>query len=132
MRRRKAASTRGVKLQGAFLEKVENHLRQDQWSPEQISGRFKRDGDLVSHETIYKHIWADKKKGGDLYKHLRHRGKKYNKRGTAKAGRGLIPGRVDIDQRPEIVEEKSRFGDFEIDTIIGKNHIGAIVSLVDL
>lgn len=62
---------------------------------------------------------------------MRHRGKKYNKRSAKSAGRGLIPGRIDIDQRPDIVEEKSRIGDWEIDTIIGKNHVGAIVSLVD-
>jgi IS30 family transposase len=62
---------------------------------------------------------------------VRHHGKKYNKRGSWKAGRGCIPGRVDISERPLIVEEKSRVGDWEIDTIIGKEHKGAIVSMVD-
>ena len=68
---------------------------------------------------------------GELYKNLRHNGKKYNKRGSKNAGRGFIPNRVDIDKRPSIVEEKSQIGDWEIDTIIGKNHKGAIVSIVD-
>jgi len=54
---------------------------------------------------------------GELYKHLRHHGKKYNKRKGNNAGRGLIPNRVDIDQRPAIVEEKTRTGDWEGDTI---------------
>ena len=49
------------------------------WSPEQVSGRLKREGAFISHETIYKHIWEDKKNGGFLYKNLRHQGKKYNK-----------------------------------------------------
>ena len=104
-----------------------------QWSPEQISGRLKRfHGEkAISHEMIYRYIWDDKQRGGELYKNLRHNGKKYNKRGSKNAGRGFIPNRIDIDQRPLIVEEKSRIGDWEIDTIIGKNHKGAIVSMVD-
>ena len=63
--------------------------------------------------------------------HLRHGGKKYNKRKGVNAGRGLIPGRVDISERPEIVDAKSRIGDWEADTVIGANHKGAIVSLVE-
>ena len=103
-----------------------------QWSPVQISGRLKVEHGLsISHELIYQHIWADKKAGGSLYTHLKHRGKKYNKRSGKNAGRGLIPYRKDIAERPPIVEQKVRIGDFEIDTIIGKNHKGAIVSLVD-
>ena len=76
-------------------------------SPVQISGRLKKQGKKhVSYETIYKHIWKDKKRGGTLFKHLRHSGKKYNKRSKGTAGRGCIPGRVDIKERPEIVEQK--------------------------
>ena len=72
----------------------------------------------MSHESIYRHVWKDKLNGGNLYKELRHNGKKYNKRGRGKAGRGCIPGRIDISERPAIVEEKSRVGDWEIDTMI--------------
>ena len=81
--------------------------------------------------TIYRHIWKDKSSGGSLYKHLRHSGKKYNKRSSVAAGRGHIPNCVDIDERPKIVEQKTRIGDWEGDTIIGAKHQGAIVSLVD-
>ena len=104
-----------------------------QWSPEQIAGFLKKQGypQAVSTETIYQYIWGDKKNGGTLYKHLRHSGKKYNKRRSSKAGRGCIPNRVGIEERPEIVEEKSRLGDWELDTIIGKGHKGAIVSMVE-
>ncbi len=66
-----------------------------------------------------------------MYQHLRHNGKKYNKRSSGKAGRGCIPNRVDIDERPPVVEDKARIGDWEGDTIIGSNHRGAIVSYVD-
>ena len=101
-------------------------------SPVQISGWLKRHGkNYVSYETIYKHIWADKKKGGTLYKNLRHSGKKYNRRSKGTAGRGCIPGRIDIRERPQIVEEKTRLGDWELDTIIGAKHQGAIVTMVD-
>src|SRR5215467_6932276 len=58
------------------------------WSPEQISGRLKREKIYVSHESIYQHIWADKRRGGKLYTHLRHGGKKYNRRSSNKSGRG--------------------------------------------
>jgi IS30 family transposase len=73
----------------------------------------------------------DKRSGGTLFKQLRHNGKKYNKRSSGKAGRGCIPNRVDIDERPAIVEQKTRIGDWEGDTIIGVKHQGAIVSYVD-
>ena len=104
-----------------------------QWSPEQISGWLKRNNgnEFVSHESIYRYLWRDKQQGGHLYKELRHHGKKYNKRGSGKAGRGCIPGRIDISERPAIVEEKSRLGDWEIDTIIGAEHKGAVVSMVE-
>ena len=76
-----------------------------QWSPVQISGCLKRHGkEHVSHESIYNHIRKDKQQGGQLYKELRHQGKKYNKQRKANSGRGSIPGRIDIKERPAIVE----------------------------
>ena len=86
---------------------------------------------MVSHETIYQWIWQDKRMGGELHKRLRRQGRKYSKRGSKNAGRGFIPNRVDIDQRADIVEQKQRFGDLDIDTIIGKNHKGAILTIND-
>jgi transposase, IS30 family len=65
----------------------------------------------VSVERIYQFVWQDKKDGGDYYTHLRTKGRKYRKRGQSKDKRGQIVGRVDIDQRPAIVEDKSRIGD---------------------
>lgn len=127
--RRKAASTRAYKMSTALIMRIQEKIKID-WSPEQISGRFKKEGISISHESIYRMIWADKKAGGELYKHLRHHGK-YHKRSSGKAGRGCIPGRVDISERPKIVECKSRIGDWEGDTIIGARNQGTILSLVD-
>lgn len=130
--RRYTASSSRIKMTDKIIAIIEDKLRNEQWSPEQISGWILRIlGYSVSYELIYQHIWRDKKQGGDLYKHLRHRGKKYNKRGSKNAGRGCIPERVDIDERPKVVEDKQRVGDWELDTIIGRNHNGAIVSMVD-
>ena len=114
------------------IARVEKLLTAHQWSPEQICGALKlEDGTKLSHESIYRHIWANKRAGGKLYLHLRQRGKKRNKRGSATAGRGLIPGRIDIDYRPLIVNEKSRVGDWELDSIVGAKHKGAITSMVE-
>jgi transposase, IS30 family len=110
---------------------VENWLKED-FSPEQIVGRSKLEGfPCVSHERIYQYVWNDKKEKGLLYLHLRRKGRKYRKRGAAKDSRGIIKGRVDISQRPEIVNKKTRLGDLEIDTVIGKNHKGAILTIND-
>ncbi|MGA9314693.1 MAG: IS30 family transposase [Solirubrobacteraceae bacterium] len=128
--RRSEASRAPKKLTDELKEVIKEKLLED-WSPEQISGRLKQEGVTISHESIYQYIWRDKRSGGLLYKHLRHRGKRYNKRSSGKAGRGCIPERVDIAARPAIVETKSRIGDWEGDTIIGAQHKGAIVSYVD-
>jgi IS30 family transposase len=130
--RKRAVAYQRRKMTAERIASIEEKLRL-QWSPEQISGWFKLQpgGQTVSHETIYKHIWENKRQGGSLYTQLRHHGKKYNKRGSGKAGRGCIPGRVDSAERPAIVDEKSRVGDWELDTIIGREHKGAIVSMVD-
>ena len=129
--RRSCASSRAKKMTPEVISLMKEMLIEG-WSPEQISGRFKAEGiATISHETIYKYVWKHKENGGILYKHLRHRGKKYNKRGAKTSGRGLIPHRVDISLRPEIVELKERLGDFEGDTIIGAKHKGAILSYVD-
>ena len=107
---------------------------QKDYSPQQISGRAKLDGvSCVSHERIYQFVWEDKKQATSLRlsEYLRHQGRKYRKRGNSKDSRGIIKNRRDIDQRPAIVEEKTRFGDLEIDTVIGKNHQGALLTIND-
>lgn len=131
--RRNKASSRARKLTSELKIYIDALLIKKQWSPEQICGWIKRmyPDTSISHERIYQYIWQDKCDGGTLYKHLRQRGKKHNKRGNKKAGRGLIPDRVGIEKRPDIVNSKQRAGDLEVDTIIGPNHNGAILSIVD-
>ena len=119
------------KINAQIATTIEEKLK-SQWIPVQISGWLKRHSkEHVSHETIYNYIWKDKHQGGLIYKELRHQGKKYNKHGKGTSGRGCIPNRIDIDQRPSIVEEKTRLGDWELDTIIGAGHKGVIVSMVE-
>ncbi len=106
-------------------------LKQD-WSPEQISGRMRLDtGMSVVHETIYRYIYTNKKNGGKLYKYLRHKNKKYHCRSNDYRSRGTIIDRIMIGKRPKIVEKKSRIGDWEIDTVVGKDHKGFLVTVVD-
>ncbi len=101
-------------------------------SPEQIKGRADLGNILcVSHERIYQFVWQDKKAGGELYLNLRNRGRKYQKRGDKQAGRGCIPNRRDIAERPIVVDRKKRIGDLEIDLIIGKDHKGALLTIND-
>lgn len=103
-----------------------------QWSPEQISHRIKQElGVSVSHESIYQHIIEDRNQGGMLYLHLRHGNRKRKKRCGSRDRRGGIPNRVGIEERPEKINNRERTGDFEGDLIIGKNHQGKILTLVD-
>lgn len=123
-----------MKMDVGMKAKIDRCLESG-WSPEQIYGRCKSEGiAMVSHETIYKYVYEDKAKkdkGKKLHEHLRHNGRRYSKRGCQYNSRGCIVGRTDIGLRPEIVNQKVRFGDLEGDTIIGKNHKGAIVTIID-
>jgi len=111
-------------------ELIETKLRLD-WSPEQVSGWLRRHYAIqVSHEWIYQHILADKQAGGDLYRHLRCQ-KKRRKRYGSYDRRGKLPNRVSIEERPSIVEQRQRIGDWEVDTLIGKRHRQAIVTLTE-
>ncbi len=104
----------------------------DGWSPEQVSGRMKAEGmPAVSHEAIYRRIWLDKANGGGLHRFLRHSHRKRRKRYGKNDFRGRIPCRTDISERPSVVDERSRLGDWEADTVIGKGHRGALVTLAE-
>lgn len=131
---RMAFARRMAKIRPRFSspiwQQVELLIQRD-WSPEQISGRLMAEqGVRISHEYIYQYIYADKRTGGDLHRHLRCQ-KKRRKRYGAYDRRGVIPNRVSIDERPVVVDERSRVGDWEGDTVIGKNHKGALVTLVE-
>lgn len=132
---RRFTARKAVKMTPETITYIECKLRQEH-SPEQIAERMKCDrtwrGPAVSHERIYQHIWQDKALGGTLYKHLRIGGtKQRRKRRNSRDLRGTIKNRVGIDKRPPVVERKIRIGDWEGDTVVGKNHQGALVTLVD-
>ncbi len=111
----------------AFIER----LIQKEWSPEQITSWMKKNmGMTASHEWIYQYILQDKNAGGRLFTHLRCK-KKRKKRYGVNSRRGSIKNRVSIDERPDVVEERSRIGDWEVDTVIGKAHKQALVSLTE-
>ena len=105
------------------------------WSPEQIQGRCQQTGQsILSTSAIYNYIWHDYRQGGILYKQLRHAHKPYRKRYGKPDGRQKAvkqAGRPSIENRPKIVDEKTRFGDWELDTVIGPNHKGVLVTLTE-
>ena len=109
---------------------IAEKLRAD-WSPEQISGWLWRNGyEPVSHEWIYQYILDDKRAGGDLHSHLRCQ-KKRRKRYGSYDRRGKLPNRISIDERPAIVAQRQRLGDWEVDTILGKGRRQSIVTLTE-
>lgn len=132
---RHANKAKAVKMTAKLIGGIETLLG-EQWSPEQISGRMTIENNnkqVISVQSIYRYIWRDKKQGGKLYKQLRRGGKAYRKPyGQKKTKEGKYRGiinRVDIDERPDIVNVRGRVGDWEADTIVGKNHKGVIVTL---
>jgi IS30 family transposase len=127
---RKERFRRKRKFTDSIRQKVIRELTQEQWSPEQIVGRARRDGvPIVSHERIYQFVREDKRNGGTLYRHLRHR-LKHRKRPIG-GKKVVIPGKVSIDMRGDIINNRQRFGDWEIDTIIGKEGKGAILTATE-
>lgn len=97
-------------------------IRVNQWSPEQISGALKQKDVNVSHTTIYKWVKEDKHAGGTLFEHLRHKGQRRKANPYKKASASNIPHRTSISERPPEADGK-RFGDWEMDLIIGKKRI---------
>jgi transposase, IS30 family len=126
---RHTCKAKAVKMTDEIKYIVSICLQHD-WSPEQIAGRL-REEEAVSlhHETIYQYLLTDKANGGQLYKQLRHQEKTYRKRYGSAHNRTGIPDRGDIDERPAEANSRERTGDREADTITGKNHKGAVVTL---
>jgi IS30 family transposase len=127
---RRSRSRRNSHFSGDDWMMVEDRLR-EHLSPEQISGRLRREGLLeISHETIYKHIWNDKRQRGTLFRSLRQPTKKRKRYGTYEK-RGHLPGKRHISERPPLVELRREFGHWEIDTVHGKLGTDCVVTLVE-
>lgn len=129
---RAAAACRSSRIGTERWEYVEKRLTEEQWSPEQIAGRMRHDGlKPISHEGIYQYILRDKAKGGSLHTHLRHKFRSYRRRGSPRERRGRIPNQRMIGTRPHVVEERTRFGDYEMDTVIGRPSGETLVTIVE-
>jgi len=126
-RARRSRSRRGVRVSRETWREVVRLLRL-WWSPEQIAGHL----GTISHETIYVHVWRDKRRGGSLWTHLRQAGKKRRKRYGAYDSRGILAGKRHISERPPEVEERTEPGHWEIDTIVGPDRgRHSIVTMVE-
>ena len=107
-------------------------LLEQKWSPEQIAGRLRLEGSFtISHETIYKHIWQDKKRAGELFKNLRCSPKQRRKRHNTQDSRGILPGKRHISQRPPEVETRKSFGHWEGDTLMGRDLHHCALTMVE-
>ncbi len=118
-----------------LMKEVLKRIKMDH-SPEQIAGRLKLEYPNdpswhVSHETIYQYVYSRVPQEPELRTHLRQGQKKRRKRLSGKDKRGVIPNRTFIDERPAIVDEKSRVGDWEGDTVEGANKKGYIATFVE-
>jgi IS30 family transposase len=117
------------KLTNSMKKCIRDKITLEQWSPKQIVGYCQSNKiPMVSHERIYQMVRNDKKNGGILWQHMRHKLKHRKRPVGAKI---TIKNKVSIDLRPEIVNNKERYGDWEIDTIIGENQKGAILTLTE-
>ena len=129
---------KSIRLDTTKLKYIRDKLKQQRWSPEYISERGKLElGDFVCHETIYLYIWKTKHSNKrqyaedkELHKYLRHH-KRRRKRKNSKENRGMIPDRVSIDQRPTIIDERKRSGDFEVDLMMGTSHRPGLIVMTD-
>lgn len=118
------------RIAASTWRRVEQLLHED-WSPEQISGWLaKEEGISISHEWIYHYVYRDKRRGGDLHTHLRCQ-KPRRKRYGSYDQRGQIRNRISIDERPAIVDERKRIGDWEVDTVIGIPGGAVLVTVVE-
>ncbi len=129
---RRSRSRRNQHFDGRDWKRVEALLRK-QWSPEQVSGYLRREQLLwISHETIYQHIWNDRRCGGRLHEQLRGaRKRRYRKRYRSNDSRGRLAGKRHISERPTQVLGRRRVGHWEIDTVMGAGDQHCIVSLVE-
>lgn len=130
--KRKQKVVRLKKIDASLKETIDNKLIM-KWSPEQIAGHLeKKEGKkVISFQALYNYIHKDKRNNGSLYLNLRHGCIKKRRNGGYLQKKEIIKNKVSIEQRPTIVDQKLRIGDWEVDTVIGKNHKGALVTIVE-
>ncbi len=129
-RGRRSHSRRNLRFETSDWVVVEQLLRED-WSPEQVAGWLRRHGQLeISHETIYRYIWEDRREGGALHTHLRGSRKQRRKRYRSYDSRGRVAGKRPITARPAVVETRGQVGHWETDTVLGKGR-PCLLSMVE-
>jgi IS30 family transposase len=128
---RRVGADKAIKLTVEVIDWIERLIRQE-LSPQQVADYLREEKNIsLHHETIYKWIYSDKSLGGDLYTHVRIASKPYRNRYGAYDRRGKLRNRVDIDERPAIVDERLRIGDWEGDTIVGKGQRSSLLTMVE-
>ena len=130
-RGRRSRSRRNRRFSKADFRLVKGLIEQ-QWSPEQVAGFLRRERILrISHETIYRYIWENKRKGGKIYIHLRGARKQRRKRYRSYDSRGRLAGKRPITERPATVETRRHIGHWEVDTVLGAGTRDCVLSLVE-
>ena len=122
----RSESSRNARTIAPWVKEQAKTLLALQWSPEQIAGKLP-----ISHETLYQHVYAEKKLGGGLWKNLRCQKLKKKRYASGRDRRGQIPSRRPLSERPAYIESRKQIGHWECDTVIGAKHIGAIVTVVE-
>jgi len=131
--KRRQQSKPPYRLEGdAWLRGYVQKKLQQCWSPEQISGRLRRDHGIdISLVTIYSWIYRNRSEGGGFYRYLRQSHRRRRKRRGGEDRRGQMPGRRMIDRRPKVVNDRKRIGDWEGDTVEGRKGSGFIATHVE-
>ena len=122
----RAQNSRNANAVAPWVKDEVNALLRVQWSPEQIASQLP-----ISHETVYQHVYADKSQGGTLWKNLRCQKQKRKRYAGGRDRRGQIPNRRPLSDRPLHIEARKQVGHWECDTVIGANHKGAVVTMVE-
>ena len=122
----RAQNSRNASTVAPWVKEQANALLRVQWSPEQIASQLP-----ISHETVYQHVYADKAQGGMLWKNLRCQKQKRKRYAGGRERRGQIPNRRPLSDRPLHIEARKQVGHWECDTVIGANHKGAVVKMVE-
>jgi transposase, IS30 family len=129
---RRSRSRRNLRFTLADFAVVDELLCR-QWSPEQVSGHLARQEQLsISHETIYRHIWRDKRAGGLLYTHLRGARKRRRKRYGSYDSRGRLADKRPLCERLAELEARQRVGHWDAETVMGTGSKDCIVTLVGM
>ena len=122
----RSQNSRNASTVASWVKDEANALLRVQWSPEQIASKLP-----ISHEAVYQHVYADKAQGGALWKNLRCQKQKRKRYAGGRDRRGQIPNRRPLSERPLQIEARKQVGHWECDTVIGANHKGAVVTMVE-